>query len=321
LPEPSIEGRASRALKIANGTGADRRGLLLLGGVHARELVNPDLLVSLALKLCQASAANAGLTFGAKSYPAATVQTIVNTLDLILFPLVNPDGRAYVQSPTGDEMWRKNRNPNPGLPGPGVDINRNFDFLWSSGIGTSADSTTEIYKGSAPFSEPETRNVRSLLDTYTNIRCCVDVHSYSEDVLYPWGDDDDQTTDPGMNFRNSAFNSVRGIPGDTLYKEYIPQAELDWFAATGNQVVQAIAAVRGRAYTPQQSVGLYPTSGTSDDYAYSRQLLDPTRRKVRAFTVETATEFQPPYSEALNVIMEVSAGLVEFCLACLSAPD
>jgi hypothetical protein len=39
---------------------------------------------------------------------------------------------------------------------------------------------------------------------------------------------------------------------------------------------------------------------------------DATKRKVFAYTVETGTEFQPPYSEALNIISEVSSGLVEF---------
>src|SRR5262249_15916722 len=45
LPESSVEHRAIHAIKIANGSGTGRRGVLLIGGVHAREVVNPDLLV------------------------------------------------------------------------------------------------------------------------------------------------------------------------------------------------------------------------------------------------------------------------------------
>ena len=321
LPEQSHEGRTIRAIKIAAASAGDRRGILFIGGVHAREIVNPDLLVSFALKLLQAYTANTDLTFGPTTYPATTVQLLVNRLDIVICPLANPDGRVYVQSPTGDAFWRKNRSPNPGQPCRGVDINRNYDFLWSSGIGTSANSCTDIFKGPSAFSEPETRNVCFLLDAHPNTMAIMDVHSYSQLVLYPWGDDNNQTTDPSMNFRNPAFDGLRGTPGDSLYREYIRQADADWFATTGTRVRDAIAGVRGRSYTVQQGVLLYPTSGTSNDYAYSRHLVDATKRKVFAYVLETGLEFQPPFAEALNIISEVSAGLVEFCLAALCAVD
>lgn len=321
LPEQTWEHRTSRAIKLGKGTGAKRPGVLLLGGVHARELVNPDLLLSLALKLCQAYKAGTGLKFGNKSYDAASIQQIINTLDLFIFPLVNPDGRAFVQSPTGDAMWRKNRNPNPGQSCRGVDLNRNFDFLWSSGIGTSSNPCSETFKGQQPFSEPETRNVRYLLDTYKNIATMLDIHSYSGLIMYPWGDDDEQTTNPTMNFHNPAYDGLRGRVGDTTYKEYIPKADLTWFVKTCNRVRDGIKAVRGTTYTVQQSVGLYPTTATSDDYAYGRHFVDAGKSRVLAGVIETGREFQPPYSEALNIIAEISAGLIEFCLASISVVE
>ena len=317
MPEPSIEGRTIHAIKIASGAGTDRHGALLIGGVHARELINPDLLVSLALDLCRAYTNSSSLTYGPKTYDASTVRLIVESKDLFILPLVNPDGRVFVQAPAGDPWWRKNRNPNPGLSCMGVDINRNYDFLWSSGIGTSGSDCSDIFKGQSAFSEPETRNVRHLLDNYSNICCMMDVHSYSQLVLYPWGDDDNQTTDTTMNFRNASYNGLRGTSGDSIYREYIPQRDADWFANTGIAVRDAIAAVRGRTYTVEQGILLYPTSGTSDDYAYSRDFVDPARRRVLAYTLETGTEFQPPYSEALEVIREGSSGIIEFCIACL----
>jgi hypothetical protein len=140
----------------------------------------------------------------------------------------------------------------------------------------------------------------------------IDVHSYLQLVLYPWGDDDNQSTDPSMNFTNPAYDGMRGTAGDSIYREYMPQTDEGWFATTGKRMKDAIAAVRGRVYTVEPSINLYPTSGTSKDYAYSRHFVDATKRKVFAYTVETGTEFQPPYSEALNIISEVSSGLVEF---------
>ncbi len=319
LPESSIEGRVSRAVKISNGSDPARPAILVIAGVHARELVNPDAVLAAGLKLCQAYAAGAGLTFGGKTYDAAAVQSIVEQSDVILFPLVNPDGRAHVQAPNGQPMWRKNRNPNPGLPGKGVDLNRNYDFLWSSGIGTSANSTTDTYKGSGAFSEPEIRNVRFLLDAFPNVSMMLDVHSYSELVLYPWGDDNNQTTSPSMNFRNPAFNGLRGVLGDSHYQEFIHSEEAAWYAVNGDRIRDAIAAVRGRIYTAEQSVGLYPTSGTSDDYVFTRHLVDSNHRRVRAFTIETGTEFQPPFPEAESVMAEASAAVVEACLINLSS--
>jgi murein tripeptide amidase MpaA len=321
LPEQTWEKRTSRAVKIANGSDGNRPGILLIGGVHARELVNPDLLLSFALKLCQAYKAGTGLQFGNKSYDASTIQEIVNKLDLFIFPLVNPDGRAFVQSPTGDPMWRKNRNPNPGQSRLGVDLNRNFDFLWSSGIGTSSNPRDDIFKGNEAFSEPEIRNVRYLLDTYKNITTMLDIHSYSELVMYPWGDDENQTSNPIMNFYNPVYDGLRGEVGDADYKEYIPLADLQWFTTTCNRVRDGIKTVRGRVYKVQPSVGLYPTTATSDDYAYSRHFIDASKHKVLAGVIETGKEFQPPYAEALKIVAEISAGLIEFCLASITVVE
>ncbi len=282
LPEASVQGRTSRAIKLGKGSGANRRGVLFIGGLHARELINPDMLAMLALRLCQSYVTNTGLTFGNKTYSAATIKLIIEGIDLYIFPLVNPDGREFVQSPTGNAMWRKNRRVNAGSSCIGVDLNRNFDFLWQFTIGqTSSNPCSDTYKGAATFSEPETRNVRYLLDTFKNICCYMDVHSYSQLVLYPWGDDNNQTTDPSMNFMNPAFNGLRGTLGDARYREYIPASDLDWYVSTGGVVRDAIAAVRGRTYTVEQSPDLYPTSGTSDDYVYSRGFVNAAVRKVR----------------------------------------
>jgi hypothetical protein len=78
-----------------------------------------------------------------------------------------------------------------------------------------------------------------------------------------------------------------------------------------------IAAVRGHVYTVQQSIALYPTSGTTHDYAYSRKFIDTGRRRILGFTLETAREFQPGDVEKDSVITETSAGLMECLLETL----
>jgi murein tripeptide amidase MpaA len=192
---------------------------------------------------------------------------------VFVFPCVNPDGREFSQK--YDPLWRRNRNPadSGGQPGcVGVDLNRNFDFLWDfvnlfapeALLMTSADpcagGSQGCYRGRYATSEPETRNVVWLLDTFPRIRWLIDLHSFGELIMYPWGDDQDQTADPSMNFTNPTYNSVRGIGDDSTYKEYIPPDDLVIFQSKCNRVKDAIQAVRGKDYTVQQSYSLYPTS-------------------------------------------------------------
>jgi len=315
LPERSVEGRVIKALHLAGGSGAgsvpdSRTGVLFVGGVHARELINPETLVELALRLCTARAGNTGVAFGPKTYSATDVKLVMDGLSIVILPMANPDGRNFCLAAGGDPMWRKNRSANAGLPCKGVDLNRNTSFLWSSGIGTSADSCSDIFKGPSAFSEPETRNVRWLIDSYPGISTMVDVHSYSELVLYPWGDDQNQSTDPSQNFQNPAFDGQRGTPGNN-YKEFIPAEDLSAHQAMGNRIKNGIAAVRGRNYTVQQSIDLYPTSGTWHDYAYARRFIETGRRRILGFTLETAQQFQPGDAEKAQVISETQAGLME----------
>jgi carboxypeptidase T len=67
---------------------------------------------------------------------------------------------------------------------------------------------------------------------------------------------------------------------------------------------EALKKVRGRRYKVQQSVGLYSTSGTSDDYAFSRHIVDKSKSKIYGFTIEFASDeigFIPTISEIQNL--------------------
>jgi hypothetical protein len=85
----------------------------------------------------------------------------------------------------------------------------------------------------------------------------------------------------------------------------------------------AIRAAHGRVYTVKSSANLYATSGTSDDYAYSRNFLDARKGKVLGFTIEWGPQrstlpksFHPDYADMVPIIEEVAAALLAFCVAC-----
>ena len=96
---------------------------------------------------------------------------------------------------------------------------------------------------------------------------------------------------------------------DHVYREYLLAADAKLAAWMGNRMADAIRRMRGREYKVKQAVGLYPTAGASDDYAYSRHLVDP--RTIEWGRSHASTPFHPPYDEMWKVMREVTAGLLE----------
>src|SRR5882672_1054662 len=328
LPHLTWEKRRCHALRIGSGRGHRRPGICLIGGVHGREWGSADILIYFAIRLLRAYRDRTGIRVGRRTYTAAQIREIVEKKDLFLVPQVNPDGRRY--SMEQQPMWRKNRRPAPrgrGAKSIGVDINRNFPMMWRFdrhfAPGTVESShhpgDFETYVGPRAASEPETRNVIWLLDHHPQIRYFVDLHAYGETILHSWGTDENQSDEPTMCFANPAFDGKRGRIHDDEYREHIDPDDERASVRLGRLMSRAIALVRGRKYKVQQSVGLYPAAGCSDDYTYSRHITDSAKSKVLAFTVEwgrsrCSTPFHPPYPEMRKVMREIAAGLLEFCV-------
>lgn len=320
LPHVTVEGRTSHAIRLGTAAANTVDAYYLTGGVHAREWGSSDILVNLATDLCDAYAGGTGLGYGGKYFSAAQVKALMERINIIIFPCANPDGRNYSQNSFA--MWRKNRNTadsGGNASRIGIDINRNQDFLWDfntafapAAVNTFVASTNpadDTYHGSAPHSEAETRNITYLLDTYTRIRWYIDVHSYSEDILYVWGDDEVQLTDSDKSFRNPAYNHQRGLIGDD-YDEYLPGGDLSRLLALSEAFTRTLREVRGKYYVAKPSFSLYPTSGTNQDYAYSRHFVNPALSNALSFTIEWGTEFQPAWAEMQEIIKDVSAGFI-----------
>ncbi|MFO0981136.1 MAG: M14 family zinc carboxypeptidase [Planctomycetota bacterium] len=118
--------------------------------------------------------------------PVATY--LVDNRELWFVPVVNPDGYVYNQNgnPGGGGMWRKNRRNNGGGTF-GVDLNRNYSYQWGhDDSGSSPDPGSDVYRGTAPLSEPEVQAMAAFVSSHP-FATAISAHTYGGLWLYPWG--------------------------------------------------------------------------------------------------------------------------------------
>ena len=166
---------------------------------------------------------------------------IIDNRELWFIPAINPDGLVYNQSiaPNGGGMQRKNmlETCNSGVDG--VDLNRNYSYMWAyDNDGSSPDGCNETYRGNAPFSEPESQTVRDFVESH-DFPIALNYHSYSNLLIYPLGYD---------------------------YDNPISQDDLDIFIEFGEDMVQFNGYELGSG--PEL---LYPVNGEACDWMYGDQ--------------------------------------------------
>ena len=209
--------------------------LFVTSAIHAREYTTAELMTRFAEYLVTNHGIDADATW------------LLDEHEIHLMLQTNPDGRKHAETGLS---WRKNTNENycgATSTSRGADLNRNFEFQWGCCGGSSGDECSNTYRGPATASEPEVQAVqnyaRSIFpdqrdpsvsaaapDDATGLY--IDIHSYSELVLWPWG------------FTGS--QSGNGTALQTLGRK--------------------LAFFNG--YEPDQAIGLYPTDGTTVDFAY-----------------------------------------------------
>lgn len=341
LPHRTAEGRACRALILSTRPNHGRDAVLVVGGLHACEWGSSEIALNLAQMLLAANKANAGLGFGGEldvdghqmggsKFAADDIRRLWNERDIIVFPLVNPDGREYSQisDVPGARVWRKNRRPvkvNGQLAGIGVDLNRNFDFVFDLGHFAvdaapvaSTDPQNDYFQGEQPLCEAETQNIVWLLDTRPHIGWMVDLHSAGLQISHPWNHDDLQSVDQTQNFRSASSRGRMGRAG-TAYGEFIAPQDLADMRRLADRFAHDATAVNASPYRTAPGFWKSPYPGTSHDYAYARHLVDSSRSKVLGFSCEWGDmNPQPPWSQMEPIVAEVTAGLVAFCLETLN---
>lgn len=220
----SIEGRDIWAMRIgADQSHADQKpAVIYMGGHHAREHLSVEMPLMLAQYLVnQFNAGN------------PRVVNLLNSRDIHIIPVVNPDGMEYDIQDGNYKMWRKNRKRNSNGTF-GVDLNRNYGFQWGTG-GSSTNPNNDTYMGTQPFSEPETLTIKNYVEAHPNITILLSFHTYSQLILYPWG------------------HKYDGIDNgkDRQVHEVMAKKMAEW-----------------NKYTPQQSSDLYIASGDTTDWSY-----------------------------------------------------
>jgi hypothetical protein len=260
----SLEGRPIRMLRIAGGGAVAARGAFVVNaGQHAREWVTPMTVMYMAERLLEGYGVDARVT------------AMVDRLEILLVPSMNPDG--YVYTFGTNALWRKNRRIIGGRNCDGVDLNRNWSYGFG-GEGSSVDPCNEVYRGPAAFSEPEIAGLKQLLDGLAAERRLMvhwDVHSNGASILSPWG-----------------------------YTR-TPPRDLDPMNRLGAVIQAGMASVRGQSYPyGTVAVQLYLASGVATDYVYGEL-------GALAWGVELAGDsFMPPQSEILQIAQEGFAGLL-----------
>jgi hypothetical protein len=177
----TIEGRSLWVYKISSSPNSDNGNpeIFFNGYIHAREPIGCEVVLDLATTLANGYGSDSRIT------------NIVNTRQIYIEPVVNPDGVQYnaTTNPNGGGMWRKNRRHNSD-GSYGVDLNRNFGYMWGyDNEGSSPYGGDETYRGTSAFSEAETAGMRDFVNAH-DFTIAVNNHSFGGHELFPWGYDD-----------------------------------------------------------------------------------------------------------------------------------
>jgi carboxypeptidase T len=170
------------------------------------------------------------------------IHRLVDTREIWIIFAVNPDGWVYDIADGTYHFWRKNRQPN-GRYNPGTDLNRNYGYQWGCCLGSSYNPWDWNYRGTRPFSAPESDAVARFVisrfvDGRQQIRTHVSLHTHGEEILYPYS------------------YTLQRLPPDMDPTDY----------AVFQAMARAMAATNG--YEAKQSSQQYPTDGDEIDWLY-----------------------------------------------------
>jgi hypothetical protein len=285
-----------KALRIGKTRDGSKPGVFLYCQEHAREWVTPLVCVETAERLLRNYATD----------PAT--KKLVNSLDIFIVPVVNPDGAHYSFYDYNGQRKNMTDYCNAASSDPGrrnswgVDLNRNFSVgsAFDGYVGASTTSCTSgTFAGPAELSEPEARNEVWLTDQFPNIKFAMNTHSYGGYFMWP----------PG------AYKAAGRV---TLPRPDLGTEEYFW--ASSGHILSAVQDYRGTAiwpgYTGPVIDVLYSAAGNSADEVWYNRGIIGWDFEVGADLWNPDTQqwqgvgFQPPFAEGHEEAMEFANGQI-----------
>ncbi|XP_037024577.1 zinc carboxypeptidase-like [Bradysia coprophila] len=191
----SYENREIRAFKLSHKENS--AAILIEANIHAREWISSATATWLLNELLTSTD------------PA--VVDIATNFDWYFIPVLNPDGFAYTKRT--NRLWRKSRYPHSHLCY-GVDLNRNFDFMWMH-VGASSNPCSDTFAGPEPFSDPETKALSEFMTAHIDeIKLFITFHSYGQYILTPFA----YTYDPADNYEQ--LKQIGNAGADAIRTRY-----------------------------------------------------------------------------------------------------
>ncbi|KAH3676030.1 hypothetical protein WICMUC_002326 [Wickerhamomyces mucosus] len=195
----TFEKRDIKAIHLGSNAGLnpEKKTIVITGGVHAREWIS----VSTALYTIYQLVTKYGVSKKETNY--------LNHLEFLIIPVFNPDGYEYTW--TKDRLWRKNRQETYLDSCFGVDIDHTFNYHWEK---SDDYPCGESYSGEEEFASVEAQ----ALNHYINITKedhriygFLDLHSYTEKILYPYAYSCDDLPRDRENLLELAYGLSKSI--------------------------------------------------------------------------------------------------------------
>ncbi len=180
----TFEGRTVWAVKVSDDpqiNDSTEPDVLFMAGQKANSLIS----VEMAIYLLNYLTENYGWD--------RTISDLVDSREIWIIPMANPDGHAYVMN--DNEDWLKNWNGTFG-----VNLERNYGYHWGIDAHSSNEPGDPYYHGSAPFSEAEIKAVRDLVlsQRFVFSLSFSSSNNDGETITYPWGYNTSQTLDDAL---------------------------------------------------------------------------------------------------------------------------